>query len=568
MADRRQDWTSRLRKRLSRRGVLQYAAAAGGGLAGATALSCSARKSPAASSSSGAAAHPKSGGNLRRRSVTTAFSGGFDPHIQAGSQTGELGFFYQGLVRLNPSTIVVEPEIAQKWEQPSPSEYVFHIQPGIKWQNKPPASGRVLTADDVVFSLERLRTNDPKFINRTLLDSVDKIQATDPATVHITSKLADASIINNLAALSAKILAPEVVAKAGKFSTADTAVGTGAFLLQSSDETAAILVRNPDYWRPGLPYLDGIRDSVFQDDESAWAAFTVGQLDTENVPGSEAKKLFADSQNKYHLDWFKDVGWVGIQANLKHKPFDDPRVTQALRLLINHDEANTAWAEAYFGRGYLSSCLPAALDSWDLSEQEYRGYLEFKTPKDAAIKQSLSLLAAAGYTKDNPLKFVLSGQVTVLSFSRAQTELCQAQLNQNSQGVVKADLKVLDEPHMRDALPRADFEYVITNLVPGQPFEVDSWLRTFYYTNGSRNYGFFSDPALDQLVDKQRGVFDTTQRKAAVKDVLKYMMDHSPYTAWTSRYNPNAAQLKVQGFVPEGNSAVWGYHYDQVWLQS
>ena len=72
---------------------------------------------------------------------------------------------------------------------------------------------------------------------------------------------------------------------------------------------------------------------------------------------------------------------AGIQANLKKKPFDDPRVTRALRLLINHDEANTGWAEVYFGRGYLSAYLPAALDSWDLSEQDYRGYLEFKTPE-------------------------------------------------------------------------------------------------------------------------------------------------------------------------------------------
>jgi len=45
-------------------------------------------------------------------------------------------------------------------------------------------------------------------------------------------------------------------------------------------------------------------------------------------------------------------------------------------------------------------------------------------------------------------------------------------------------------------------------------------------------------------------------------------MDHCPYTCWSGRYNLNAAQLKVQDFVPEGNSAVWGYHYEQVWLKS
>jgi peptide/nickel transport system substrate-binding protein len=560
-------WTKAQPGRLNRRMVLRGSAAIAGAalVGGGAACKGQTGNKPAGAGSTG---KPVRGGTLRRRTVTTAFSGGFDPHIQQGSQTGEMGFFYQSLVRMNPTTIAIEPEIADKWEQPSPTEYVFHLHQGVKFQNRPPANGRLLTADDVVYSLNRIRTNDPKFINRSLFDSIDKITATDASTVRITTKLADASTLNNLAALSAKILAPEVVEKAGKFTDAETAVGTGAFMVQSRDETGAVLVRNPDFWKSGLPYLDGIQDRIFKDDESAYAAFSVGQLDTINVPGTEVSKVESDGGKKFRLDWFKDVGFVGLQANTKKKPFDDARVTKALRLLVNHDEANKAWAETFFGRGYLSAYLPAALDNWDLTEQEYRNYLEFKTPKDAAIKESLSLLAAAGFTKDNPLKFTLSGQVTDLSFSRAQTELMHAQFMQNSQGVLKPELRILMQAPMREALSRRDFEYVITNLVADQAFEIDSWFRTFNYSDGSRNYGLWSDPKLDQLVDKQRTVFDLNQRKPIVKEILQYLMDNCPYTSWTGRYNPVAAQLKVKDFVPEGNSAVWGYHYEQVWLQS
>jgi len=53
------------------------------------------------------------------------------------------------------TTLAVEPEGAQKWEQPSPTEYLFHLQPNVKFHNKPPANGRLMTADDVVFSLNR-----------------------------------------------------------------------------------------------------------------------------------------------------------------------------------------------------------------------------------------------------------------------------------------------------------------------------------------------------------------------------------------------------------------------------
>ncbi|HTE83164.1 MAG TPA: ABC transporter substrate-binding protein, partial [Dehalococcoidia bacterium] len=506
MAAQNGNWQRNTPGRLNRRGILRGATFGGAGLALAAA-GCG--RSPSAPKSTGGSAgdKPQTGGTLKRRTVTTAFNGGFDPHIQQGSQTGEMGFFYQGALRLNPKTLAIEAEIAQKWEQPSQTEYLLHLNPAVKWQNRPPANGRPVTADDVVFSFERLRTNNPQFINRGLFDNVDKIQAVDKATVRLTTKAVDATTLNNLCAMSAKILAPEVVEKAGKFAEASSAVGTGAFMVQSRDDTGAVLVRNPDYWKPGLPYLDGIQDRIFKDDESAWAAFIVGQLDTRDIPGTEAPKVFAEQASKYHLEWFKDVGFVATQANTKKKPFDDPRVTKALRQLVDHDEADKAWAVTYFGRGYLSAYLPAALDSWDLTEQEYRSYLEFKTPKDAAVKDSLSLLAAAGYTKDNPLKFVLSGQVTDLSFSRAQTELMHAQFTQLSQGVLKPELRILDQAHMRDSLARRDFEYVITNLVADQAYEIDSWFRTFNYTDGSRNYGLWSDPKLDQMVDKQRTVF-------------------------------------------------------------
>ena len=155
---------------------------------------------------------------------------------------------------------------------------MFHLQPGVKFHNKAPANGREMTAEDVVFSLNRVRTNDPRFQNRLLLGSMDKAEAIDKATVRITTKAPDVSILTNIASTSVAILAPEVVDKAGKFGTADSAVGTGAFVLTTIDLTSAEAVRNPDYWKSGLPYLDGVRTRVFKDPEPAYAAFTSGQI--------------------------------------------------------------------------------------------------------------------------------------------------------------------------------------------------------------------------------------------------------------------------------------------------
>src|SRR5438477_10805166 len=129
MVEQRGDSLNSPRTRLSRRSILKGATVGAAGLALVSGAGCAVRGGSSKPSGS-QTDRPQRGGTIRRRTVTTAFSGGFDPHIQQGSQTGEMGFFYQGLVRLNPKTIAVEPEIAQKWEQPSQTEYVFHLQPG------------------------------------------------------------------------------------------------------------------------------------------------------------------------------------------------------------------------------------------------------------------------------------------------------------------------------------------------------------------------------------------------------------------------------------------------------
>jgi hypothetical protein len=53
-----------------------------------------------------------------------------------------------------------------------------------------------------------------------------------------------------------------------------------------------------------------------------------------------------------------------------------------------------------------------------------------------------------------------------------------------------------------------------------------------------------------------------------VKELLVYAIENAAYTSWLGRYTPNIAQPKVQGWAPEGNSGVWGYNYEQVWMDA
>jgi peptide/nickel transport system substrate-binding protein len=330
-------------------------------------------------------------------------------------------------------------------------------------------------------------------------------------------------------------------------------------------------VRNPDYWKPGLPYLDGVRLQNLSDDATAWAAFLANQIDliTNPLRGDEAKKLFDEQEGKpYTAQWYKDVSYTAVQQNLRRKPFDDSRVYKAVRLLVDHEEATNQWAVTWFGRGYLSAYMPAALEDWDFTEQEHiTKFLEFKRPKDDAVREAHRLLGAAGFTRDNPLRTSMNGYDSATA--QAQAVLHQAQINKFGQSVIQVpDLKLFSVAQSNSILAQGDFDIFSGNIVPPQPYDVDSWFTTMYVSNGGRNNGKWSDSKMDQMIDQQRTIFNIAQRKAFVKEMITYMMENAPYTSWSGRYLLSVGQLKVKDWAPEGSSAVWGYNFERVWLDT
>lgn len=560
------------RRRLTRRGLIQLAALGGAGAASSLAFGCGGRPS----------SNPAAGGARRtapsaapRRGGTLNYAGGgagsfdtqgraFDSYIQ--SQLGAKGYtlFYERLVSYDLQTHAVQPELARKWEQPSPTDYIFHLQDGVKWQDKPPVNGRPLKAEDIRWSLERARTDDPKFTTRSLLTFVDTIEAPDASTIRLTGRAPNAGALTTLSTDNLAILAREVVEQYPKLSTAEAAIGTGAFILKSTEQNVgAEYVRNPNYWKPGLPFLDGLRTRHFPDTQTSYAALLAGQVDITLLPGSETDKYIAGRGSGYAPSWYADDTYTLLYPNTRQKPFDDARVRRALRLLVDHDEVINAWAKVWFGKGGYGSIFPTAFSAWDLTQDEYKTYLEWKQPKDDAAREALSLLSSAGYSSDRPLKFSLTS--TVPPLSRAGAELIQSQWKRLSRGAVDSDVKLVETTAF-DAI-RANRTYTVAFIGQGTGVvDPDAYLSTTYRTGASQNFMDFSDPKLDAMIDKQRQIFDDQQRKAAVRDIILYMIDNGPSTVPANRYFLQAVKPQVQGQSTE--YFINGRQYQSVWLSN
>jgi peptide/nickel transport system substrate-binding protein len=203
------------------------------------------------------------------------------------------------------------------------------------------------------------------------------------------------------------------------------------------------------------------------------------------------------------------------------------------------------------------------MDDWDLTHEEYARLAEWAPNKDAAVREALSLLSAAGFTRDNPLRFQLSVSTTP-SFE-AMGVLLQLQYRRLGQGVIDTQIRQLDGTAYQTARANRDYAFMMSSNAASY-FDPDAWFIQVYYSGAARNYWNHSDPQLDGMIDKERTIFDLRQRRAAVRDIMTYMLENWPGTGITSAYALNAYRPEVKGFSPE----IWfnGRQYENVWLNA
>ena len=195
-----------------------------------------------------------------------------------------LSFVYSKLLRhkvggdVQPGTFSVEPDLAEHWETPDDTTYIFHLRQGVRWHNKPPVNGRELVAEDVKFTFDRFLTveGNPE---RLLLEAVERVEVVDRYTVQFRLKEPFVWLLDTLASpLCTWIVAPEVVKQYGDLKKVETAIGTGPFMLERYEPNVkTVFRRHPEYFRPGLPYVDGVEWLVLDDESTGLAMYRTGR---------------------------------------------------------------------------------------------------------------------------------------------------------------------------------------------------------------------------------------------------------------------------------------------------
>jgi peptide/nickel transport system substrate-binding protein len=487
-----------------------------------------------------AAQTPQMGGTLRAGMQTDPVN--LDPHVtQATSTRNQLENVYDTLVAFDNTGKIV-PALATRWTtSPDRLTWTFTIRPNVKFHN-----GRALTAEDVAFSINRIKDPATKSPRSGDFDVVTSVSATNASTV--TMKLAKpfAPLLSKLAFSLNVIVPKEAVA-----TLATKPVGTGPFtFVEYIPQTRMVLKKNPNFWGTDaqgrkLPYLDGITYTYLPDPTARVTALRTGNVDwIEYVPSTDIKTLQADQAVTVYGG--PSANYRSLFFNVNVKPYNDPRVRRAIAYAMNNQEIVDV---ALLGTGGVvarGSTIPAG-NVYSLVDPNYG---------KPNLERARALLAQAGY----PNGFTMNLKVTsTYDFLRTPAELIQAQLAPLG---IKVNIQAVEwSVYLPDVLAK---KYDVTILGESGQGDPDDYLYSPFKSDSGGNLTGFADKTVDDFLERARAASSADERKRLYTLAQQRLIELSPMVYLYTSAQYEAARKNVRGYAHFLNTSYLGLR--TVWL--
>jgi peptide/nickel transport system substrate-binding protein len=416
--------------------------------------------------------------------------------------------------------------------------YTFHLREGVKFHN-----GQPMTSADVKFSIDKAR--DPKTGWGFIDVAIKSVEAPDPNTVVITTKYPWAPLVADIALFNNAILPKDYAGMSQKDFYANP-IGTGPFKWDHWTHGKEIkLVKNPDYWQKGKPYLDSVTWTTVPTDATRELQLKGGQAQIDEFPPFSTIDTLKQTPG-ITMNLFPSTRTDYLPMNFKVKPFDDVHVRRAISYAIDRqamiDSVLFGYAEP------ANSFMPPQVPYYDKASPGLQYDLE-------KAKQEM-----AQSSVPNGFSFELS----VGSGDDTQTQI--AQILQESLKQIGIDMKIRKVDPSVQFQQQQEYDYEMTFAYWTMDIADPDELVSFAVDNKTAGSFFtdYNDPQQIEWTHQAQATFDTGQRqelytqiqKKAAEDAFMVFLYYSPY-----RY---ATTDKVQGFqvYPTGN-----YHMEDVWLK-
>ena len=515
---------------LSRRGVLRVATLTG---LSVPILSACGSSSSSAPTSSGTTAAVKKGGTLR-----AALSGGSSSDTldaQVGITTidfARIFQLYEPLIGFDTDAKLV-PILAESLTPSSNAKvWTLKLRQGVMFHN-----GKEMTADDVIFSFQRIVDPKAPLPGASPISTVDVagMKKVDKYTVTIPCKAPFAILDQTVANYYYNIVPVGYDPK--------NPVGTGPFKYQSfTPGQASTFVKNPNYWMSGQPYVDKVIITDYADETAQLNALQGGQADMVNqLSATGAASL---SQANALTVVSEGGGWVPFTMRTDVKPFDDVKVRQAFRLMVDRQQMMDV---AFGGKGTLGN------DVLSIYDPSYNSSLP---QREHDPEQAMSLLKAAGADG-------LSLELVTSDFAQGVVPMATVFAEQAKAAGVTVNLKKVT---VSDFYGPQYLKWTFAQDFSFFQYYLPS-VAQFFVPSGPYNETHYNNPTYTALFNQALATVDETKRTDIVHQMQQIDYDQGGYIIPLFPPVIDGVAKTVHGVGPsKTGTPLNNYDWRQVWL--
>jgi peptide/nickel transport system substrate-binding protein len=467
---------------------------------------------------------------------------------------------YNNLVSYNPDHPVdsaddLTGELAEKWTWSEGGKVLtFKLRRGITWHD-----GQPFTAEDVKYTFDLVRGAHPDKKLRSSprklwFEQVESIVTNGDYQVSFRLKRPQPSLLSMMASGYMMVIPMHIDLAALR----TTAIGTGPFVLKEyTIEQRIVLEKNPAYFVKGRPYLDGITYFVIKDPSARATALITGQIDIffpqEGTPSirDQVKSAFP----QVVIQTRGQEGFYNIVMNNKKPPFDNVKLRQAVNYALDRHEFLQTQLGGTVAGGVL---MPPPYSRWGLTEAQLAQLPGWGDgPKDKAIARKL--LAEAGYGPDHPLKVTVSTRATT-NFQNMAVWM----VGQLKEVGIEPTLEVVESGIWFPKMERGDYE-LGANMSGSSAEDPDVHFYEHFGCGSPRNYSFYCNREVQDLMDRQSQERDQKKRLAMVQEVDRRLQIDGARVLLGQAVDYVMYAPYVKGYVPHNSIYTYG-RMQNVWL--
>jgi peptide/nickel transport system substrate-binding protein len=428
-----------------------------------------------------------------------------DPRIGTDAQSQRIGaLLFDGLVA-HDASFQFTPALAERWEQPNPLTFVFHLRGGVRFHD-----GRLLTARDVVWTIDSMRTGAVISPRAAAYASVDSIEARDDRTVVFHLKRPDNFLLTNLSTG-----AMGIVPQGSGRDFWQHPIGTGPFRFVSQQIDQDVTVeRNPLSWSV-VPRLDRVRFAVVPDaiTESLELEKGSGDVAINSLPMDSLAVLAARPDLRVEETGGTEIQYLGF--NLRDPLLQDARVRQAIACAIDRELIIHTLLRGH-GQPALSLLPPG---HWAFAGDVPR--------YDFDPARAERLLDEAGHAR---LRDGIRFHLAMKTSNDEGTRLLAAVLQQQLGAVgIALDLRSYEYATFYSDVTRGAFQmYSLRWIGIEQPDIFSYAFSTARFSPQGANRSHYSNARLDALLDDAAQSEDTARRRADYAEVQQILARDLP----------------------------------------